>query len=90
MSIPISESHEKRHYSQLVISYHFTSLFQILPGLTMLAIYNREGGGLQNGRGGGQVKFYQYTQTVKKKGGGSRKGFNHLERGGAQTVWRKS
>ena len=39
-----------------------------------------EGGGLQNGRGGGHVKFYPY-----EKGGGGGKSFSHAE-GGAQKV----
>ena len=34
--------------------------------------------GLQNGRGGGQVKFFPY----KKVGGGGRKYFSHPKRGG--------
>ena len=36
----------------------------------------RGGGGLQNGRGGGQVKFYPY-----KKGDGGGKRFSHAGRG---------
>ena len=39
-----------------------------------------EGGGLQNGRGGGHVKFYPY-----EKGGGGGKSLSHAQ-GGAQKV----
>ena len=35
------------------------------------------GGELQNGRGGGHIKFYSY-----KRGGGVRKSFSHAEGGG--------
>ena len=41
---------------------------------------NGKGGGLQNGRGGGQVKFY----PCEKGGGG--KCFSHAEGGGAHNV----
>ena len=45
-----------------------------------LVTYYREGV-LQNGRGGGHVKFYPYV-----KGGGSGKRFSHAE-GGHKNCW---
>ena len=43
----------------------------------MVTNYGEGGGGLQNGRGDWQVKFYPY----KKKGGGGRTSFSHAEGG---------
>ena len=45
-------------------------------------ITGRGVGGLQYGRGAGQVKLYPY-----EKGGGDRNSFSHVEGGGAQKVF---
>ena len=63
-------------------SYHAVCRRKVLKPLCKGLVTNYgEGGGLQNGRGGGHLKFYPY----EKGGGGGGKSFSH-SKGGAQKV----